>query len=163
MDKLSKHFQVGKKTTRRNLMKKIRKLLCLVLVVAILAIPMFVMSPAYAQKTLNLKAVWTPNAEPDMAGYYFYDRTNTANILGWLVGGIWGVYETTQLLLPLSPTQLLFTSSVPDTPTTGTLKFALKAVDTNSNMSPWCPDVSYAYNVDSTPPVAPTGLVISKQ
>lgn len=120
------------------------------------------MTPAMAQQTLNLKAVWNPNAEPDMGGYYFFNNQQAGGYKAWRTGNIWGTDETNPLALPLSPTQLLFTISVPDSPTTGTLRFGLKAFDTTGNVSTFTPDALYNYNIDVTPPAVPTGLVISK-
>ena len=143
---------------------RMRRMIALLAMVMALSIGLatFTVGPAQAQQTLNLKAVWNPNGEPDMAGYYFFDGTNSP-YRAWKGAGVWGTDNTNPVALPLSPQLLLFTYSVPDTPVTGTLKFCLKAFDTNNNVSLDSPLALYTYNIDTTPPAAPTGLTITKQ
>lgn len=144
-------------------MKKLFVCMAVVLAVAI-GFGSWSVPVAAAQQTFNLKAVWNPNAEPDMAGYHFFDTTLGPGMYkAWKGAGVWGADASNPVALPVSPTQLLFTISVPDTPSTGTLKFEMSAFDTNNNESAKCPDALYSYNIDTTPPAVPTGLVISKQ
>jgi hypothetical protein len=142
-----------------RMMRRIKNVSMIFLLAVGMSIMM--MQPAIAQQTLNLKAVWNPNPEPDIAGYYFFRDTSTAQ--AWQGGGVWGVDQSNPLALPVSPQLLLFTTSVPDTPETGTLRFAMKAFDTNANVSILSPASTYIYNIDVTPPSAPTGLTITKQ
>ncbi len=150
-----------------------KKLLLSVLLAMVLCIPMFVMQEAQAVPIpLNLKATWAPNAEPDIFGYRIYqaqiDSPTTYNFWnGTQFNGnqcITPIDTTIEgTMLPLSPQQLLFTVSIFDAyPRTGNINFALKAFDTNLNMSPKATTI-FVYNVDATPPAAPSGFTVVKQ
>jgi len=101
--------------------------------------------------TLSIKAVWTPNTEPDMAGYNLYrtDGTRTkinATLIPFLTGS--------------TPTaQYSFTVTVSGG--TGAMTFVLTAVDTANNESLDSNTASYSY--DLAPPAAPGMLSIIKQ
>jgi hypothetical protein len=100
--------------------------------------------------TLSLKATWTPNTEPDMAGYNLYrtDGTRTkinATLIPFLTG--------------TTPTaQYTFTVTVSGG---GTMTFVMTAVDTANNESLDSNTASYSY--DLTPPAAPGTVSIIKQ
>ncbi len=97
--------------------------------------------------SLNLKATWTANTEPDMASYRLY-RTDGARLL---IGTI---------LHPIVTYD--FTVTVPDG-STGTLTFVLTAVDTNNNESGDSVAAPFAYNLDVIPPAAPRNPNIQRQ
>jgi len=139
------------------------KKLLLILVLAMALCMPFMTQPAEAANVvLNLKAQWTANVETDMAGYRF----------AYFFGGLekwWRGPNTFNdspddggILLPLTPTNLLFTFTVASPPLTGTLTFDLFAEDTNANRSTKA-TATYVYNVDTTPPVTPVGFSILKQ
>jgi hypothetical protein len=94
--------------------------------------------------TINLKATWLQNTEPDMASYRLY-RTDTPTRT--LVGTI-----THPPALPYA-----FVISVADG-STGTLKFVLTAVDTGGNESGDSTVVQYPF--DFLAPAVPGGLSI---
>jgi hypothetical protein len=145
--------------------KRIKKIFSWILVLSMLCMPMFVMSPAYAQITLNLKAVWVNPADGDLAGLKFYDTTlGSSQWKSWKGAGVWGSPGAMDAVaLPVSPQLLNFAIGVADSPSTGTLKFSMMAFDTNGNNGNTCPDALYVYNTDTTPPGLVTGLTISKQ
>lgn len=93
--------------------------------------------------TLNLRATWTANTEPDMASYRLY-RTDGARTL---VGTI-----------PHPATTYDFSVIVPDN-TQGTLTFVLTAVDTSGNESGDSNVASRPF--DLRPPAAPSGISIT--
>jgi len=96
--------------------------------------------------TLNLKATWTANTEPDMKEYRLF-RTDSGRVL---VGTI-----------PHPATLHPFSITIPDN-SQGVLTFVLTAVDTNNNESLDSNTASYAYNVDMIPPAKPGGFSITK-
>lgn len=115
----------------------------------IFSIVVFLLMASFSEAaTLNLRATWTANTEPDMKEYRLYRTDGTRTLIG-------------TILHPA--TSYDFTTSVPDTPVTGTCTFVLTAVDTNNNQSPDSLPASYNYNLDSIPPGRPAGLIIIKQ
>jgi hypothetical protein len=107
-----------------------------------------VMRPALCA-TLNLKATWTANTESDMAGYNLYrtDATRT---------------KINSTLIPHPPSlPYLFSVTVPDG-SQGVLTFVLTAVDTANNESADSAPASYNYNLDTTSPLAPKNLGVTK-
>jgi hypothetical protein len=95
--------------------------------------------------TLNLKATWTANTEPDMKEYRLYRTDGTRTLLGTIQ----------------HPTVLYnFSVTVPDQ-SAGTLGFALTAVDTNNNESGDA-TATYPFNTDTVPPASPKGLTVQK-
>ena len=97
--------------------------------------------------TLNLKATWTANTEPDMKEYRLYRTDGTRALIG---------------TIPHPNTSYNFSVTVPDQ-SAGTLTFVLTAVDTNNNESLDSTPASYPYNLDTIPPAAPKNLSITKQ
>jgi len=138
---------------------------CVAMVVAVaMGLGSWMVTPAQAQVILNLQAVWNPSTDNvAVGGYYFWDTTLGLPGKAWKGAGVWGSDAQNPLALPSTPQLLLFTVSVPDSPATGTLKFNMAAFDTSNNQSSRCPDATYLYNIDVTPPSTPTGLTISKQ
>jgi hypothetical protein len=96
---------------------------------------------------LNLRATWTVNTEPDMKEYKLYRTDGTRVLIG-----------------TISHPNMShnFSVTVPDN-SAGTLTFVLTAVDTNNNPSTDSAPASYNYNLDTTPPAAPTSLTVQKQ
>src|SRR3972149_1559014 len=90
-------------------------------------------------ETLNLRATWTANTEPDMASYKLY-RTDVPRVL---VGTI-----------PHPTTTYNFSTSVPDG-SEMTLSFVLTAVDQAGNESG--DSLTGNYPFDHKPPGAPGG------
>jgi hypothetical protein len=106
---------------------------------------LFLGSLAFGE-TLNLKATWTANTEPDMASYKLY-RTDVPRVL---VGTI-----------PHPTTVYNFSTSVPDG-SEMTLSFILTAVDQAGNESGDSAPGTFPF--DHKPPAVPAGgPVISKQ
>lgn len=97
--------------------------------------------------TLNLKATWTANTEPDMKEYRLYRTDGTRTLIG---------------TIPHPNTSYNFSITVPDQ-SSGTLTFVLTAVDTNNNESADSAPASYTYNLDTIPPAAPKNLRVEKQ
>lgn len=94
--------------------------------------------------SLNLKATWAPNTEPDMKEYRLYRTDGIRTLIGTI----------------LHPTATYdFSVTVPDG-SAGTLTFVLVAVDTNNNVSGDSNAAPFAYNLDVTPPVSPAGFSI---
>ena len=111
----------------------------LALILAILLIPVF--SFAY---TLNLKATWTGNTEPDMKEYRLYRTDGTRTLIGTIA----------------HPTTVFnFSQTVADN-TSGTMKFVLVAVDTNNNVSLDSTEASYNWNSDIVPPTSPKQFIV---
>jgi len=112
----------------------------------------FILGESAFGATLTLKATWTPNTEPDMAGYNLY-RTD----------GVRTKINTT--LIPFltsgTPTTLYnFTVTVSDK-TAGTMTFVLTAVDTGNNES--LDSNTASHNYDLVPPAAPGNFSVTKQ
>jgi endoglucanase len=103
--------------------------------------------------TLSLKAIWTPNTEPDMAGYNLY-RTDTA-----------ARTKINSTLLPFHPgpglSSYAFALTVADN-SSGTLSFVLTAVDISGNESADSNIATYVYTSDTIPPGVPQNLKIIK-
>lgn len=97
--------------------------------------------------TLNLRATWTANTEPDMKEYRLYRTDGTRTLIGTIAH---------------PNTSYNFSVTVPDQ-SSGTLKFVLTAVDTNNNESADSAPATYSYNLDTTPPAAPKALSIQAQ
>ena len=97
--------------------------------------------------TLNLKATWTANTEPDMKEYLLYRTDGTRTLIG---------------TIPHPNTSYNFSVTVPDQ-SAGSLTFVLTAKDTNNNVSPDSTPASYSYNLDTVPPVAPKNLNVQNQ
>ena len=113
------------------------------LVLSILLIPVLAFGA-----TLNLRATWTANTEPDMREYRLYRTDGTRTLIGTIA----------------HPTVTYnFSVTVADG-SSGTLTFVLVAVDTSANVSGDSVPASYPFNlVDVTPPRAPIGISIVKQ
>ena len=99
--------------------------------------------------SLNLRATWTANTEPDMASYNLY-RTDGARLK----------INTVPIVHPI--TTYDFTVTVTDG-SGGNLTFVLTAVDTNNNESGDSVTAPLAYNLDVTPPVAPRNPNIQRR
>lgn len=97
--------------------------------------------------TLNLKATWTANTEPDMKEYRFYRTDGTRALIGTIA------YPTTSYNFSVTVADQL----------TGTLTFVLTAIDTNNNESLDSSPASYNYNLDTVPPAAPKNTSVVKQ
>lgn len=94
--------------------------------------------------TLNLRATWTANVEPDMRDYRLY-RTDGTRVLINTISHPTTTYD--------------FSVVVPDG-STGILTFVLTAGDLYGNYSPDSTPASYPYSLDTTPPAAPRNLII---
>lgn len=138
-----------------------KKLLGLILAL-VLCIPMFVMQPAEAAMTnMNLKAQWSANSEPDVAGYKI---ANWTTVDTWYAGSAAGpgLLGDWSLTAPATATlitnlNLSFVWAVTSN-TMGTLTFHLICQDTLAQISPQA-TATYNYNV-CTPPAAPTGFTV---
>lgn len=97
--------------------------------------------------SLNLRATWTLNTEPDMLSYRLYRTDGTRTLIG---------------TIPHPTSFYNFTVTVPDG-SSGTLNFVLTAVDTNNNASPDSVTAPFVYNLDVTPPARPGGLSVQPQ
>lgn len=97
--------------------------------------------------SLNLRATWTANTEPDMKEYRLYRTDGTRTLIG---------------TIRHPNTSYNFTVTVPDN-SSGTLTFVLTAVDTNNNQSADSTPASYTYNLDTIPPGAPRNLSVQNQ
>jgi hypothetical protein len=97
--------------------------------------------------TLNLRATWTANTEPDMKEYRLYRTDGTRTLIGTIAH---------------PNTSYNFSVTVADN-SSGTLTFVLTAVDTNNNQSLDSIPASYTYNLDSVPPTSPKNLSVVKQ
>ena len=112
----------------------------------------FILGESAFGATLTLKATWTPNTEPDMAGYNLYrtdgvrTKINTG-LIPFLASGA-------------PTTQYNFTVTVTDK-TAGTMKFVLTAVDTGNNES--LDSNTASFNYDLVPPAAPGNFSVTKQ
>jgi hypothetical protein len=96
--------------------------------------------------TLNLRATWTANTEPDMKEYRLYRTDVTRTLIG---------------TIQHPTTTYNFSVTVPDQ-SSGTLTFVLVAVDTNDNPSLDSSPASYSYNSDTVPPAKPSGLTVQR-
>jgi len=96
--------------------------------------------------TLNLKATWTANTEPDMKEYRLYRTDGTRTLIGTITH---------------PNTSYNFSVTVADN-SSGTLIF-LTAVDTNDNQSLDSAPASYSYNLDTVPTTSPKNLSLQKQ
>lgn len=115
--------------------------------IILIIISILLMSSVVFGASLNLRATWTPNTEPDMALYRLYRTDGTRTLLGTIT----------------HPTVTHdFSVTVADG-SQGTLTFVLTAVDTNSNESLDSVTAPFAYNLDVTPPASPGGVNIQKQ
>ncbi len=114
--------------------------------VTIVFLSLFICTSSFAA-TLNLKATWTANTEPDMKEYRLYRTDGTRSLIG---------------TIPHPNTSYNFSVTVPDQ-SAGTLTFVLTAVDTNNNESADSAPASYSYNLDTVPPAAPKNLTVQKQ
>src|SRR3972149_3654335 len=94
--------------------------------------------------TLNLRATWTANIEPDMASYKLYRTDGIRTLIG---------------TIPHPTTIYNFSITVLDG-SQGVLTFVLTAGDTNNNESVDSDPASYSYNLDTTPPARPGGFFV---
>jgi hypothetical protein len=97
--------------------------------------------------TLNLRATWTANTEPDMKEYRLYRTDGTRALIATIAH---------------PNTSYNFSVTVADN-SSGTLTFVLTAVDTNNNQSPDSTPASYVYNLDTIPPTSPRNLSVQNQ
>lgn len=97
--------------------------------------------------SINLRATWTTNAEPDMKEYRLYRTDGTRTLIGTIT------HPTTSYN---------FSITVPDN-SSGTLTFVLTAIDTNNNQSADSATASYTYYLDTIPPTAPRDLTVRIQ
>jgi len=120
-----------------------------------------------ADVTLNLKATWTPNAEPDLSGYFFWGaQPRTAEpYKGYdYATSTWLALDIRGSKIDKALSTINFVSQpVSDSPPTGSMYFSLEAVDTNNNISAKSAGALYSFNLDSTAPAVPVGLTITKQ
>lgn len=115
--------------------------------IILIILAMLLMASVVFGASLNLKATWTPNTEPDMAGYNLYRTDGTR------------AKVNAGLIPHPSPSGHLFTITVPDN-SQATLTFVITAVDTGNNESGDSNVASYPF--DLLRPAAPTGLSIVK-
>lgn len=115
-------------------------------IISIIFISLIIIPFSFAA-TLNLRATWTANTEPDMKEYRLYRTDGTRTLIG---------------VIPHPSTSYNFSVNVPDQ-SSGTLTFVLTAVDTNNNESADSAPASYSYNLDTIPPAAPRNLSVQKQ
>ncbi|MCX7635465.1 MAG: hypothetical protein N2Z74_06940 [Syntrophales bacterium] len=115
-------------------------------VASITIISLLTLTHAFAA-TLNLRATWTANTEPDMKEYRLYRTDGTRTLIG---------------IIPHPNTSYSFSVNVPDQ-SAGTLTFVLTAVDTNNNESSDSLPASFNYNLDTIPPTAPRNLNVQRQ
>lgn len=97
--------------------------------------------------TLNLRATWTANTEPDMKEYRLYRTDGTRTLIGTIAH---------------PNTSYNFSVTVADN-SSGTLIFVLTAVDMNNNQSSDSTPASYSYNLDTVPPTSPRNLSVQSQ
>jgi hypothetical protein len=112
----------------------------------VLVIIMFFCESAFGA-TLNLRATWTANTEPDMREYRLYRTDGTRALIGTII------HPTTSYN---------FSVTVADN-SSGTLTFVLTAVDINNNQSSDSTPASYTYNLDTIPPTSPRNLSVQNQ
>jgi len=115
-------------------------------IVTVFALSAFICSSSFAA-TLNLRATWTANTEPDMREYRLYRTDGTRALIGTIAH---------------PATSYNFTITVPDN-SSGTLTFVLTAVDTNNNQSADSTPASHTYNLDTIPPAIPRNLSVQAQ
>jgi len=96
---------------------------------------------------LNLRATWTANTEPDLAGYNLY-RTDGTRL------------KINPALILIPAVLYNFSVTVPDN-STGTMTFVLTAVDAMGNESLDSNTASRLY--DLVPPAKPIGMIINFQ
>ena len=97
--------------------------------------------------TLNLRATWTANTEPDMKEYRLYRTDGTRTLIGTITH---------------PNTSYNFSVTVADNSSV-TLTFVLTAVDTNNNQSTDSTPASYTYNMDTISPTSPKNFNVQKQ
>lgn len=108
-------------------------------------ISFLLMSSLVFGASLNLKATWDLNTEPDMAGYKLYQTDGVRVLLG---------------TIPHPPTlPYSFMITVPDG-SSGIATFVLTAFDTYGNES--LDSVTVSYPFDLAAPAAPKNLKITK-
>jgi hypothetical protein len=112
--------------------------------IILIIISFLLMSSLVFGASLNLRATWTANTEPDMASYRLYRTDGTRLLIG---------------SIPHPTATYDFTATVPDG-SAGTLTFVLVAVDTNNNASLDSVTVPFVYNLDVTPPARPGGFSV---
>ena len=112
-------------------------------IVLIILVMVFMATLSFAA-TLNLKATWTANTEPDMASYRLYRTDGTRTLLS---------------TIPHPTATYNFSVDVLDD-SEGTLVFVLTAIDISDNESLDSSSASFSY--DYRCPAKPTGLIISK-
>ncbi len=95
--------------------------------------------------SLNLKAVWDANTEPDMKEYRLYRIDIPRTLIG---------------TIPHPQTEYRFVIEVADN-SEGVLRFVLTAVDTSNNESADSNEATYPF--DFKAPVAPAGVRIERQ
>lgn len=112
--------------------------------IILIIISFLLMSTLVFGASLNLRATWTANTEPDMALYNVYRTDGTRILIG---------------TVPHPTTLYDFSITVPDG-SAGTLTFVLVAVDTNNNASLDSVTAPFVYNLDVTPPARPGGFSV---
>uniref|UniRef100_A0A6M3IJ98 Putative structural protein n=1 Tax=viral metagenome TaxID=1070528 RepID=A0A6M3IJ98_9ZZZZ len=113
--------------------------------ICLLTLVLVFMSSLVFGATLNLRATWTANTEPDMASYKLYRTDGTRTLLGTIAHPV-TLYD--------------FSIIVPDG-SQGTLTFVMTAVDTSDNESGDSNTASYPF--DFQLPAAPGGFSVVKQ
>ena len=113
--------------------------------IILIALAILLTSTLVFGASLNLKATWDLNTEPDMASYKLYRTDGTRILIG---------------TIPHPPTlPYLFTITIPDN-SEGTATFVLTAVDTSGNESG---DSNVAiFPFDQKAPRAPAGFSVGK-
>ena len=113
--------------------------------IILIIISFLLMSTLVFGASLNLRATWTPNTEPDMASYKLYRTDGTRILIGTI----------------LHPTATYdFSVTVPDGSEV-LVTFVLTAVDLTGNESGDSNVASYPF--DQKPPAAPVGVSVTKQ
>ncbi|MEO0166593.1 MAG: hypothetical protein ABIL39_10710 [candidate division WOR-3 bacterium] len=113
--------------------------------ILLMAIAFIMLSSLVFGATINLRATWTANTEPDMKEYRLYRIDQGRQLIG---------------TIPHPQTQYDFSITVPDN-SEGTLAFVLTAVDQAGNESADSNTATYPF--DFKAPVAPAGLGVSKR
>ena len=133
-------------------------LIALLLIVGLV----FSIQPAEAV-TISLRANWTPPPESDLAGYFLkLESPYNSNIWKYYIAGTPNWTDTKPgTRIPFGTTQLDFQLTIPDSPTTGKLQFAIAAVDTNGNVGQWR-GCEYVFNVDVSPPSIVSSFTVTK-
>jgi len=113
-----------------------------ILVILFAVILLVAMTPHAQTTQVQLNFTWNANSEPDLAGYRLWYGSESRNYSD--VVDVGNVTEHSMIF---------------DMADNITLYFALTAVDTSDNESPFSNEVSYTYiPLDTEPPGAPTGL-----